>query len=345
MNKETSLELKGIAILLMLLLHLFNTQERVAACTTYVMFWNHKPLVYALSRVAGFCVPIYLFVSGYGHAISLLRGRLNFGHCLQRIRKLYVNFWVIFFIFIPIACWVQPTAYPRGATVFLQNMIGLDFSYNKEWWFLLPYVVLALLSPFLFRAVAQKTNTGDYRIGKAPLLLTAAVYLLVTTCGKYLPDSLSQQPLIVLFLNTLKLLFVFIAAAAFAFNQWFERLQAWPRRKSHLFLVCLLALCLLRMSLGPSFLNAFFVLVCIPLYVLLSRPNWLKRFLMFFGKHSTNMWLCHTFFAYYIWGEWFYGLRYPLLIYLALVAASLGVSMLVEPVYQRITRPRGGISG
>lgn len=345
MNKETSLELKGIAILLMLLLHLFNTQERVAACTTYVMFWNHKPLVYALSRVAGFCVPIYLFVSGYGHAISLLRGRLNFGHCLQRIRKLYVNFWLIFFIFIPIACWVQPTAYPRGATVFLQNMIGLDFSYNKEWWFLLPYVVLALLSPFLFRAVAQKTNTGDYRIGKAPLLLTAAVYLLVTTCGKYLPDSLSQQPLIVLFLNTLKLLFVFIAAAAFAFNQWFERLQAWPRRKSHLFLVCLLALCLLRMSLGPSFLNAFFVLVCIPLYVLLSRPNWLKRFLMFFGKHSTNMWLCHTFFAYYIWGEWFYGLRYPLLIYLALVAASLGVSMLVEPVYQRITRPRGGISG
>ena len=345
MNKETSLELKGIAILLMLLLHLFNTQERVAACTTYVMFWNHKPLVYALSRVAGFCVPIYLFVSGYGHAISLLRGRLNFGHCLQRIRKLYVNFWLIFFIFIPIACWVQPTAYPRGATVFLQNMIGLDFSYNKEWWFLLPYVVLALLSPFLFRAVAQKTNTGDYRIGKAPLLLTAAVYLLVTTCGKYLPDSLSQQPLIVLFLNTLKLLFVFIAAAAFAFNQWFERLQAWPRRKSHLFLVCLLALCLLRMSLGPSFLNAFFVLVCIPLYVLLSRPNWLKRFLMFFGKHSTNMWLCHTFFAYYVWGEWFYGLRYPLLIYLALVAASLGVSMLVEPVYQRITRPRGGISG
>ena len=345
MNKETSLELKGIAILLMLLLHLFNTQERVAACTTYVMFWNHKPLVYALSRVAGFCVPIYLFVSGYGHAISLLRGRLNFGHCLQRIRKLYVNFWLIFFIFIPIACWVQPTAYPRGATVFLQNMIGLAFSYNKEWWFLLPYVVLALLSPFLFRAVAQKTNTGDYRIGKAPLLLTAAVYLLVTTCGKYLPDSLSQQPLIVLFLNTLKLLFVFIAAAAFAFNQWFERLQAWPRRKSHLFLVCLLALCLLRMSLGPSFLNAFFVLVCIPLYVLLSRPNWLKRFLMFFGKHSTNMWLCHTFFAYYIWGEWFYGLRYPLLIYLALVAASLCVSMLVEPVYQRITRPRGGISG
>lgn len=345
MNKETSLELKGLAILLMLLLHLFNTQERVAECTTFVQFWNHKPLVYALSRVAGFCVPIYLFVSGYGHAMSHLHGRLSFRHCVQRVFKLYVNFWIIFFLFIPIACWLKPAAYPRGIAVFLLNLIGLDFSYNAEWWFLLPYVVLALLSPFLFRAVVHKADTGDTRIGKVPLLLAAAVYLLITTCGKYLPEPFSQHPLVILCLNTFKLLFVFLAAAAFAFNHWFERLQAWPRRRRILCLFILLALCLLRMSLGPSFLNAFFVLVCIPLYVLIKRPIWLQRFLLFFGKHSTNMWLCHTFFAYYIWSEWFYGLRYPLLIYLALVAASLGVSMLVEPVYQRITRPRGGISG
>lgn len=338
MNKDTSLELKGLAILLMLLLHLFNTQERVAECTTFVQFWNHKPLVYALSRVAGFCVPIYLFVSGYGHAMSHLHGRLNFRHCVQRVFKLYVNFWIIFFLFIPIACWLKPAAYPRGIAVFLLNLIGLDFSYNAEWWFLLPYVVLALLSPFLFRAVVHKADTGDTRIGKVPLLLAAAVYLLITTCGKYLPEPFSQHPLVILCLNTFKLLFVFLAAAAFAFNHWFERLQAWPRRRRILCLFILLALCLLRMSLGPSFLNAFFVLVCIPLYVLIKRPIWLQRFLMFFGKHSTNMWLCHTFFAYYIWSEWFYGLRYPLLIYTALVIVSLGVSMLVLPVYKRVER-------
>lgn len=336
MNKDTSLELKGLAILLMLLLHLFNTQERVAECTTFVQFWNHKPLVYALSRVAGFCVPIYLFVSGYGHAISFLHGRLNFRHCLQRVFKLYVNFWIIFFLFIPIACWLKPAAYPRGIGVFLQNLIGLDFSYNEEWWFLLPYVVLALLSPFLFRAIAQKTDTGNTRIGTVPLFLAAAVYLLITTCGKYLPEPFAQHPLVILCLNTFKLLFVFLAAAAFAFNHWFERVQAWPRRRRNLCLVVLLALCLLRMSLGPSFLNAFFVLVCIPLYVFIHRPIWLKRFLMFFGKHSTNMWLCHTFFAYYLWSEWFYGLRYPLLVYTALVIVSLGVSMLVLPVYKRM---------
>lgn len=66
MTKQESLEFKGIAILLMLLLHLFNTQERVAECTTFINFWNHKPLVFALSRVGSFCVPLYIFLSGYG---------------------------------------------------------------------------------------------------------------------------------------------------------------------------------------------------------------------------------------------------------------------------------------
>ena len=74
MDKKESLELKGIAILLMLMLHLFNTQQRVAECTPFLYFWNGKPLVYALSRVGAFCVPLYIFISGYGHG-SILAGR------------------------------------------------------------------------------------------------------------------------------------------------------------------------------------------------------------------------------------------------------------------------------
>ena len=41
MDKKESLELKGIAILLMLMLHLFNTQQRVAECTTFLYFWKN----------------------------------------------------------------------------------------------------------------------------------------------------------------------------------------------------------------------------------------------------------------------------------------------------------------
>lgn len=70
MNKTESLQLKGIAILMMLFLHLFNTADRVELCNISIYFWNGKPLVLAMSRVAAFCVPIYLFISGYGLTCS-----------------------------------------------------------------------------------------------------------------------------------------------------------------------------------------------------------------------------------------------------------------------------------
>ena len=38
MTRTDSIQLKGIAILMMLLLHLFNTPERVALCDTYIRF-------------------------------------------------------------------------------------------------------------------------------------------------------------------------------------------------------------------------------------------------------------------------------------------------------------------
>lgn len=48
MTKEETLQLKGIAILMMLFLHLFNTTANVEQCQTYIYFWNGKPLVLAL---------------------------------------------------------------------------------------------------------------------------------------------------------------------------------------------------------------------------------------------------------------------------------------------------------
>ena len=90
MDKKESLELKGIAILLMLMLHLFNTQQRVAECTTFLYFWNGKPLVYALSRVGAFCVPLYIFISGYGHGSILAAGRLDFKSACRRVAKLSI---------------------------------------------------------------------------------------------------------------------------------------------------------------------------------------------------------------------------------------------------------------
>ena len=71
-TKEESLQLKGSAILIMLFLHLFNSQENIDRCILSVKFLG-KPIVSQLATFSEICVPLYLFLSGYGlYILSLV---------------------------------------------------------------------------------------------------------------------------------------------------------------------------------------------------------------------------------------------------------------------------------
>lgn len=339
MDKSTSLELKGLAILFMLFLHLFNTEERVNECITFLYLWNGKPLVLALSRIAAFCVPIYIFIGGYGYGTIHIDNKLNIRNNLKRVIKLYINYWIIFFPFIMLGSVFRPDYYPQNVTAFFQNLCGYSCSYNKEWWFLFPYIVIILLSPLLFRLITYKDENEGYRVGGKTLSLFLFIYIISEALSKCISLEISNSLLLFQIFNILKLSFVFVWAAAFAINGWIKDLSIWIRQHHINSGLSLTAICIIRMCLGPSFLNMFFVLLCIPLYLNINRLPIVKKILKFFGKHSTNMWLCHTFFAYYIWHDWIYGLQYPPLIYLALITLSLSVSFCATPVIRWLVRP------
>lgn len=339
MDKNTSLELKGLAILLMLFLHLFNTEERVNECTTFFYFWNGKPLVLALSRIAAFCVPIYIFIGGYGYGIIHINNKLNIRSNLKRVVKLYINYWIIFFPFIMLGSIFCPNYYPQNIIVFFQNLCGYSCSYNKEWWFLFPYLVIVLLSPMLFPLITFKDENGVCRVGKKTLSLFLIIYIISETLSKCLSSEISDNLLLLQMSNVLRLSFVFVWAAAFAINGWIGDFSIWVRKHNVNSSFLLAAICMIRMCLGPSFLNMFLVLLCIPLYLNINRISIVRKTFMFFGTHSTNMWLCHTFFAYYIWHDWLYGLQYPPVIYLALITLSLSVSFCATPVISWLVRP------
>lgn len=65
--RETTI-LKGVAILFMLYLHLFNQMANVNLCTTYLSI-RGVPFVHLFSRCTG-PVAFYLILSGYGLYIS-----------------------------------------------------------------------------------------------------------------------------------------------------------------------------------------------------------------------------------------------------------------------------------
>lgn len=63
--KTESQQLKGIAILIMVFLHLFNSDAKLAMCDSEITFMG-VPILTRIARFTTICVPFYLFLSGYG---------------------------------------------------------------------------------------------------------------------------------------------------------------------------------------------------------------------------------------------------------------------------------------
>ena len=63
-----------------------------------------------------------------------------------------------------------------------------------------------------------------------------------------------------------------------------------------------------------------------------------QRVLTVLGRYSMPMWLVHTWFAYYLFKDYVYALRYPVLIFLALTLVSLATSWLVMQAVRPLLR-------
>lgn len=74
------------------------------------------------------------------------------------------------------------------------------------------------------------------------------------------------------------------------------------------------------------------------LFATLKRPKWLDFFLSKMGEQSTNMWLIHTFFCYYLFKNFIYGFKYPLVIYIVLLVMSYLSALVVDWINQPLQR-------
>ena len=328
-TKDESMRLKGVAILMMLFLHLFNTGERIDLCTPLLCVGKY-PLAHLLSRIGALCVPIYIFLSGCGlHYVYQQTEGKNMRRG-NRILRLYTNYWIIFLLFIPLACWVNPAEYPESLTTLLLNFTALSYSYNEEWWFLLPYMVLVGVCPSIIRLVHRLNVRQTLCCGLALMVL----YLALEPLRGLIPLFPGKD-----FLFSLaSLLFPFFAGIASAYRHSLSRFrsyveQHWGGRKNLYLWTTLAVFLLLRVVIKTGSLNAVYGVIFIFLFTATDRTSIVNSILAYFGGHSTNMWLTHTFFSWYLFAEYVYGLHYPPLIFAALVAISLATSYVVRALY------------
>lgn len=146
--------LKGVAIIFMLLLHLFCRKDVNGLYETFPEY-NGVPLIYYIGLFGDACVPIYCFASGYGLFMVMNKELKLFKRKNSlRIFKLLINFWIILLIYVIISFLLGKVESNIGGLIELfLNFSVLSSSYNGAWWFLQTYIILVLLSPKLTRII------------------------------------------------------------------------------------------------------------------------------------------------------------------------------------------------
>ena len=98
MTKEESQIIKGLAIVLMIFLHLFNGLESTVELSNLIRI-DGIPLVHILTRAAN-PVSFYLFCGGYGLYFVYKRG--NDKQRYSRIMNLYIHYWIVLLFCVPL---------------------------------------------------------------------------------------------------------------------------------------------------------------------------------------------------------------------------------------------------
>ena len=324
--------IKALAIMAMLVHHLFFEHPEFGD-TVVNIAWIGK-----------ICVALFVFVSGYGMAVSfpqkysgrlLLTKTFLFVLC-KRYAKFYLNYWFIFFIFVPIGifCFDRPleAAYGENANLinsFINDIFGQQSfnSYNATWWFNAIILALWLLFPFLYIAVKDRVvsicllvflfvNPNDILYALHLIAPGLATYILPFTLGIFIALHINRINKILNVIHPYIVLAISLVAASILLF-----LRGFPIFENFI-----------DFKVEP-YATVFVALAVVSLCRVTGR-----RFvaMQYVGKHSMNMYLTHTFIVGYFFTDFIYGFKQPFLMFLVLFTTSLLLSICIEFVKRRI---------
>lgn len=89
-------------------------------------------------------------------------------------------------------------------------------------------------------------------------------------------------------------------------------------------------------SITSSALSPLFEFIYVFMLLHLSFSRVVTYILEHLGKQSMVMWLTHSFFCYHLFHDSIYGFKYPLLIFLVLLAVSYSVSYPITAIANQV---------
>lgn len=273
-TKENSVEMYGIAILLMVFHHLFKSYIGSSTIQTIAYFGK-------------ICVAIFAFISGYG--LSVISEKFSLKEktllVLKQIWKLYRKYWIVFCVFIPISV-IFIKNQSITFTDFVLNFSAIKFDYNGAWWYIRNYVFMLLTYPIASCFLGKKFKS------LFPILCIVFFSLYYVT----------TLPIVFLITHSTTILYLLI----FWEGIWTYNIDFYKKVDSNgkkmlaicLFLCCAILRVILAKAPGYGVLDLFIVF---PLTITISTISSLcggkiSMGLRFFGTYSTFIWLVHCFF-------------------------------------------------
>lgn len=334
---QKSNQLKSIAILMMLCLHLFNRDYH--GLFQPLVFIGQQPLSYYISLFCDACVPIFAFVSGYGlYASYCNRANTYLKKNLLRTKKLYLRYWIILLLFVvTLGYLLGKEGYPGSWQKLLLTFTGVKTYYNGAWWYFTIYILFIFTSRFWFRLL-EKANPYVY------LGLLFLIYLMAFYFRIYRP-KIFENPILqwihtegALYFCTL---FQFMLGAFALKYNWQQKVSVLfknARYRNFLAIGGIIVLMILH-GLVPNFIIApFTALGFIFLFLQMNLGRIVDKGLDFFNPHSTNLWLIHMFFYMIYFKEIIYAPQNPVLIFAWLVLWCLIASYFVNFIYNKLEK-------
>jgi len=315
LSKDDTKVMKCIAIVCMLMHHLWCFPLRLAGAPLENLFtiFGISATIY-IGFFGKICVSMFFFFGGYGVYKSYCGKKYDL---VGKLKNLYFAYWKVFLIVIPIgflffanqgAYCQEQFIYTRfsnfSAREFISNFIGFTSTYDREWWFLSSYAIALITFP-LIRFVIDKFSA------RINLFLMLIVSLLVINVF----PGIARNPNLGVLANNFIYLKFFCQIAPYATCFWmgavvarnglFDRLN--DAMKAHNLLnpafdvLTWVAIIFLRQSeLGDVFDIFYIPMLTVTGLDLINRIKLVRKGFILVGRQSTNMWLTHTVFIYYI---------------------------------------------
>ena len=346
-TKEHTMQMKGIAIIILLFHHCFLNAQRWATVPYEKLAttkgWGYYPISFApfsshtiqyLASFSKICVAMFVFMTGYGMWVSYESQKKKTtmsNYIKKRMVTLMTGFLIIFVVTeilaIPTGRFIEVYGHDFRSVVYmiidalgLAKLLGTPL-FCLTWWYMSLAIVLIMIFPFVHSMME-----------KYQWIVVVASIIVPRACGFGQSTDLFRY----LLAYTLGMYFAQHDLLARIKERFMEQNMA---RKLLSLIVSLIGLaviikCRQNAWIGWKYLDfwdgfaAMYVIVISYIYIL--NGKWIVKGLGFLGKHSMNIFLIHSFYRDVFFHEFTYSFYYAWLDYIVLMAISLVTSIVLE---------------